>query len=277
MGYQTVAMHNNYSYYYNRNKVYPDLGFEKFISLENMIAQKDRSNIFNQGGWATDDLIFDSIKSTLKQNEQKPKFIYAITVENHPMYNDDRFGRQNYKFSRELTETQKQKLSTYTAGIARADQKLQELAEYLKTVERPTILVAFGDHLPNLQEVYDSYGFFKDDPERTNLKNYQTPFVVWSNYKLDKKPLKQPYLAASFVAPKLLKLVGLPLSDYYQFVDDVSSCYSAIHQKFINENPTCNFDKKVLLKDYENLNKDVLDGHNHTYKIMQNTQIEMEK
>ncbi|MFX4446989.1 sulfatase-like hydrolase/transferase, partial [Acinetobacter baumannii] len=82
IGYQTVAMHNNYSYYYNRNKVYPELGFEKFISLENMIAQKDRSNIFNQGGWATDDLIFDSIKSTLKENEQQPKFIYAITVEN---------------------------------------------------------------------------------------------------------------------------------------------------------------------------------------------------
>ncbi|HCJ7895635.1 TPA: LTA synthase family protein, partial [Acinetobacter baumannii] len=248
IGYQTVAMHNNYSYYYNRNKVYPDLGFEKFISLENMIAQKDRSNIFNQGGWATDDLIFDSIKSTLKQNEQKPKFIYAITVENHPMYNDDRFGRQNYKFSRELTETQKQKLSTYTAGIARADQKLQELAEYLKTVERPTILVAFGDHLPNLQEVYDRYGFFKEDTERTNLKNYQTPFVVWSNYKLDKKPLKQPYIAASFVAPKLLKLAGLPLSDYYQFIDNVSNCYSAIHQKFVKEAPTCNFNNKALLK-----------------------------
>ena len=40
IGYQTFAMHNNYSYYYNRNKVYPDLGFEKFISLENMIAKK---------------------------------------------------------------------------------------------------------------------------------------------------------------------------------------------------------------------------------------------
>ena len=56
---------------------------------------------------------------------------------------------------------------------------------------------------------------------------------MWSNYKLDKKPLKQPYLAASFVAPKLLKLVGLSLSDYYQFVDDVSSCYSAIHQNLL--------------------------------------------
>lgn len=38
-----------------------------------------------------------------------------------------------------------------------------------------------------------------------------------------------------------------------------------------------NSDKKALLKGYENLNKDVLDGHNHTYKIMQNTQKEMEQ
>lgn len=277
IGYQTVAMHNNYSYYYNRNKVYPDLGFEKFISLENMIAHKDLEKVINLGGWVTDDLIFDSIKSSLKENELQPKFIYAITVENHPMYNDDRFGKQNYKFNKELSETEKQKLSTYTAGTARANQKLKELAEYLKTVYRPTILIAFGDHLPNLQEVYDSYDFFKDDPERTHLKNYETPFVVWSNYKLDKKPLKQPYIAASFVAPKLLKLAGLPLSDYYQFVDNVSSCYGAIHKKFVTEAPTCSFNNKALLKDYENLNRDILDGHNHTYKIMQNTQEEMEQ
>jgi len=39
----------------------------------------------------------------------------------------------------------------------------------------------------------------------------------------------------------------------------------------------CAFDKKVLLKGYENLNKDVLDWHNHTYKIIQNRQKEMEK
>lgn len=277
IGYQTIAMHNNYGYYYNRNKVYPDLGFKKFISLENMIAQKDRTKIFNAGGWATDDLIFDSIKSTLEENNQQPKFIYAITVENHPMYNDDRFGKQNFKLNNKLSDLDQQKLSTYTAGTVRANEKLQELAEYLKTIQKPTILVVFGDHLPNLQGVYDDYDFFKDDPERKNLKNYQTPFVIWSNYKLDKRALKQPYIAASFVAPKLLKLARLPLSDYYQFVNDVSSCYSAVHHKFINENQTCNFDKKVLFKDYENLNKDVLDGHNHTYKIMQNTQEEMEK
>jgi len=277
IGYQTVAMHNNYSYYYNRNKVYPDLGFEKFISLENMIAQKDRTKVFNAGGWATDDLIFDSIKSTLQENNQKPKFIYAITVENHPMYNDDRFGKQNFKLDKNLSDLDQQKLSTYIAGTVRANQKLQELAEYLKTIQQPTILVVFGDHLPNLQGVYEDYNFFKDDPERKNLKNYQTPFVVWSNYKLDKKALKQPYIAASFVAPKLLKMSGLPLSDYYQFISDVSSCYDAIHQKIVKETQTCNFNKKKLLKDYENLNRDVLDGHNHTYKIMQNTQEEMEK
>ncbi len=80
------------------------------------------------------------------------------------MYNDDRFGKKNYKFNKELSETEKQKLSTYTAGTVRANQKLKELAEYLKTVNQPTILVAFGDHLPNLQEVYNSYGFLKMIP-----------------------------------------------------------------------------------------------------------------
>lgn len=123
----------------------------------------------NLGGWTTDDLIFDSIKSTLKENELQPKFIYAITVENHPMYNDDRFGKQNYKFNKELSETEKQKLSTYTAGTVRANQKLKELAEYLKTVDRPTILVV----LVIICLIYKKFMIamvFKDDPERTNLK-----------------------------------------------------------------------------------------------------------
>lgn len=142
-----------------------------------------------------------------------------------------------------------------------------ELTQYLKTLKQPTVLVVFGDHLPNLQGVYDAYHFFKDDPERTNLKNYQTPFAVWSNFKLNKKEFKQPYVAASFVAPKLLQMSGVPLSNYYQLIQQVSNCYSAIHQKFVIEADECLVDKKALLEQYKNLNHDVLDGNNHTYEM----------
>jgi Phosphoglycerol transferase and related proteins, alkaline phosphatase superfamily len=270
LGYQTVAMHNNYGDYYNRNTVYPNLGFQKFISLENMVAKRDQGQLFNAGGWASDDVIFKSLQDTLKQNPDQPKFIYAITVENHPMYNDERYGKQDFKFSQTLSETDRRKLSTYTAGTIRANQKLLELKQFLKTLNQPTILLVFGDHLPNLQGVYDTYNFFKDDPERNNLKNYQTPFAVWSNYKLSKKVFKQPYVAASFVAPKLLQMSGIPLSNYYQFIQQVSQCYNAVHQKFLLSGENCDVDQKVLLEQYKNLNYDVLDGNNHTYQLLKN-------
>ncbi|ENR2982523.1 TPA: LTA synthase family protein [Acinetobacter nosocomialis] len=270
LGYQTVAMHNNYGDYYNRNTVYPNLGFQKFISLENMVAKRDQGQLFNAGGWASDDVIFKSLQDTLKQNPDQPKFIYAITVENHPMYNDERYGKQDFKFSQTLSETDRRKLSTYTAGTIRANQKLLELKQFLKTLNQPTILLVFGDHLPNLQGVYDTYNFFKDDPERNNLKNYQTPFAVWSNYKLSKKVFKQPYVAASFVAPKLLQMSGIPLSNYYQFIQQVSQCYNAVHQKFLLSGENCDVDQKALLEQYKNLNYDVLDGNNHTYQLLKN-------
>jgi phosphoglycerol transferase MdoB-like AlkP superfamily enzyme len=154
-----------------------------------MVSQEKRPQIFNAGGWATDVLIYENIKKVLQQGDQ-PKFIYAITVENHPMYNDDRYGKQ-FKFSKTLSELNQRKLSTYTAGVARADQKLSELTAYLKTLKQPTIVLVFGDHLPNLQGVYDEYDYFKNDPERTALKNYQTPLALWSNFPIQKKVLQQ--------------------------------------------------------------------------------------
>lgn len=105
------------------------------------------------------------------------------------MYNDERYGKQDFKFSQNLSEIDRRKLSTYTAGTIRANQKLLELKQFLKTVDRPTILLVFGDHLPNLQGVYDNYNFFKDDPERKNLKNYQTPLQCGATTSLVKKRL----------------------------------------------------------------------------------------
>ena len=94
--------------------------------------QKDQEQLINAGGWATDDLIFKSLQDTLQQNPEQPKFIYAITVENHPMYNDERYGKQDFKFSQNLSEIDRRKLSTYTAGTIRANQKLLELKQFLK-------------------------------------------------------------------------------------------------------------------------------------------------
>ena len=272
LGYDTTAMHNNGKYFYNRSAVYQNLGFNRFTSLENMVSAADRKKFINQAGWANDDLIYNSIRDQLK-NVDQPQFIYAISVENHPMYNDDRFGANNFKITKDgISDTSKRALNTYLSGMQRADDKFKKLIVDVKQLKRPTIIIFFGDHLPNLQKVYDEYGFYASEQEKTEKKDvkfFETPLAVWSNFPLDKKNLNGPFISAHFLAPKILEAAHVPLSPYYSFINKVNSCYSAIHQTGIHTQKNCAFDQAQILKEYQDMNMDVLNGKNFSYALLQ--------
>lgn len=271
LGYETTAMHNNGKYFYNRSAVYQNMGFNRFTSIENMINMADRAKYINAAGWATDDLIYNSIENQLK-NTDKPQFIYAISVENHPMYGDDRYGKDNFKITKKgISDNSKRALNTYLTGMQRADNKLKALIENVKTLDRPTIVIFFGDHLPNLQKVYDEYGYFKSEQEKTEKKDtrfFETPLSVWANFPIDKKQFEGQFVAAHFLAPKVLEAAHVPLSPYYTFVNKVSSCYKAVHNTGTQTQKSCDFDSQQVLKEYKDMNMDVLNGKNFTYQIL---------
>jgi len=269
LGYTSTAMHNNGKYFYNRSAVYQNLGFQRFISLENMTANPQ--NVINQGGWATDDLIYESIKQQLQQHDQA-QFIYAITVENHPMYNDDRFGKDKYIVNKEgVSAASQRQLNTYLLGMQRADAKLKQLIEMTKQLDRPTMIVFFGDHLPNLQKVYDDFQYFdseQDKIDKKQAKYFETPLAVWSNFPIDKKQFNAEFIPAHFLASRVLSAAGLPLSPYFQFIQNLSKCYPAIHQIQQQATSRCYFDAEKLLSDYKKLNSDVINGSNWTYQLL---------
>lgn len=271
LGYETTAMHNNGKYFYNRSAVYQNLGFNRFTSIENMINMADRTKYINAAGWATDDLIYNSIENQLK-NTDKPQFIYAISVENHPMYSDDRFGKDHFKITKDgVSENSKRALNTYLTGMQRADDKFKTLIEHVKQLDRPTIVIFFGDHLPNLQSVYDEYGFFKSAQEKAEKKDvrfFETPLAVWANFPIDQKQFKGPFVAAHFLAPKVLEAAHIPLSPYYAFVNKVGSCYSTVHQTGTQTQKSCEFDQTEILQQYKDMNMDVLNGKNFTYQML---------
>ncbi|AOA56980.1 LTA synthase family protein [Acinetobacter larvae] len=272
LGYQSTAMHNNGKYFYNRAAVYQHLGFHRFISIENMTTTENRKQFINQGGWATDDLIYHSIEQQLTHADQ-PQFIYAISVENHPMYHDDRFGKgEDLSHNPDLTAASRRQINTYMRGMQRADEKLQSLIDYAKTLERPTMIIFFGDHLPNLQKVYDEYHFFASDQQKQQKdqpKFFTTPLAVWSNFALDRQQFKADYIATPFLAPRLLTAAHLPLSPYYQYIQSVNQCYSAIHQIGLKHAKQCQPDAKQILADYQALNDDILYGKNYSYQLLQ--------
>lgn len=271
LGYDSTAMHNNGKYFYNRSAVYKNFGFHRFTSIENMINMKDRSKYINQAGWATDDLLYNSIREQLK-NTSQPQFIYAISVENHPMYNDDRFGKDHFKITKNgVSDSTKRALNTYLTGMQRADNKLKNLIEDVKQLERPTLIVFFGDHLPNLQNVYDEYSFFastQEKAEKKDVKFFETPLAVWANFPINRKELQDPFIPSHFLVPRVLSATNIPLSPYYTFVQKVSSCYKAIHQTGIQTRPNCEDQSNQILQQYKDMNMDIMNGKNFSYQLL---------
>lgn len=272
LGYDTTAMHNNGKYFYNRSSVYQNLGFKRFTSIENMVSDADRKKYTNKGGWANDDLIYQSIYKQLDQSVHQPQFIYAITVENHFNYNDDRFGKDNFKITKSgITDINKRQLNTYLTGLQRADQQFEKLISHAQTLERPTMIIFFGDHLPNLGSIFDQYQFYENAEQKAQKKHekfFRTPISVWSNFEIERQSFKADRIPAHFLAVRSLHAAQLPSSPYYDFMTKMSQCYRKIHQTGTETHPNCGLDPAQLLKQYENLNMDIINGKNFSYDLL---------
>ncbi|MDY6460505.1 LTA synthase family protein [Acinetobacter faecalis] len=273
LGFNTTAIHNNDKYFYNRHIAYKNLGFDRFISIEDMTVPSIRDNYKNDGGWMTDALLYKQIKNLLNQSDKFPQFIHAITVENHFDYNDDRFGANNFLIKNDKISTKnKRALNTYLSGLKRADYYYNDLIKEAQKIERPTIIIFFGDHLPNLGDIYLKYGFFKDKNEELNKNKeifFRTPLAIWSNINIDQGKFKKEAIPASFLAIPILESANLPLSPYYQFIKKVNNCFIKIHRTGVNNNAECS-EHENILKQYQQLNSDILSGNNFTYEILSN-------
>ena len=82
LGYDNYAIHNNSGTFYDRNKVFPKLGFDYFSSIEYMNQAE-----YNTLGWAKDNVLTNEIFKALKARDTRD-FIYAISVQAHGKYPD---------------------------------------------------------------------------------------------------------------------------------------------------------------------------------------------
>ena len=89
-GYQTAAVHCYYAKYWSRNTAYPNLGFDDFISLEDMRGVDKVRGYYWKGGLVTDASMGEQIireYETLKAASDAPVFLHAVTMQNHTNYN----------------------------------------------------------------------------------------------------------------------------------------------------------------------------------------------
>jgi len=215
-GYKSMAIHSYEGWFWNRNTVYKQLGFQSFMSKEFFTSPEYK------GGFIADDEVSRAIISQVQQSEQ-PMFIYAVTMQNHGPYESWRYSGKPIKVEGNLTDAARDELETYVQGARDADASLKMLIDHYSASEEPTMIVFYGDHLPMLGYDYDVYrqaGFVSSGNSaewslEETKKMHSTPLVVWSNFGQEKKNV--PLISSSFLGSYVLNELKMEMPPIFAF------------------------------------------------------------
>ena len=142
-GYATHAIHDHTGKFYGRYLVYPDLGFDSFTSVEYM--QNIERNPLK---WADDSCLTGEIKKAMDSTPQQD-FVFAVSVQGHGKYPVDKPIDDTQTITvNGFNEDESVGFEYYVNQIHRMDEFLGELTDELSKSDEPTVLIAYGDHLP---------------------------------------------------------------------------------------------------------------------------------
>lgn len=267
-GYYTSAIHSFGRTFFKRDDVYKVLGFDKFNAEDTM------ENVDIDGDYISDLAMSKEIIAELEKQKQ-PTFIHAVTMQNHFPFTEGRFGENLIEISGLENEESKGELETYTEGLRRSDEALQYLIEQLDNLDRPTLLVFFGDHLPSLGT---NKSFYKENGYITNEKTpserlamAQTPLLMYANFDMpnDNLGLVSPIHFSNLI----FDYAGLNKSSFYQFLSELYKEIPVLRDELkVDKNGEVINDltkkQKEMLEQYKMLQYDLLVGNQYSKDIL---------
>lgn len=219
LGYETYAQHPYYASGWNREKVYPLLGFEHLNFID------DYANKTYVRKYVSDDADMQHIIDTYENKEDgKPAFIFNVTMQNHGGYTD---AFSDLSEDVHATNYNSEVLDRYLSLIRLTDQSLEKLVDYFSNVDEKTVIVFFGDHQPSdtvAAQVQESMLLPGESvPDEQLRKRYQVPYLVWANYDID--GATQQNTSLNYLSAEVLKAAGVPTDAYQNFLLDLQKSY----------------------------------------------------
>lgn len=249
-GYDTIAMHPYNASGWDRDKVYPLLGFDTFYSL------KDWVNPVKIRKYVSDQSCYDKIIELYEQKDANtPFFLFNVTMQNHSSYSEE---YDNFHPDITVEGTSSKILPNYLSLIKLSDQALENLIEYFSQADEDTIIVFFGDHQPSnsvAAPVWKINGRSGDSlTEEEEALRYKVPFIIWANYDIE--AASNVETSANYLGGHVLRAAGLPLYDYRNYLSQLEEQYpvlTAIRAENAQGISTPVKDVKSTLQDYMTL------------------------
>lgn len=257
LGYRTIAMHPYNSTGWDRNKVYPLLGFDEMYFIKNFKnPEKIRKYVSDRSCYGK------IIEMYEEKSGDSPLFVFNVTMQNHSSYS----GKfDNFYPDVKVAGSKSEQLKNYLSLIKISDEEIRSLIEYFKDADEDTIIVFFGDHQPTnsvIADIWKQNGknsqTLSDEEE---FDRYKVPFFIWSNFNSDTKTGIET--SANFLALTVLERSRLPLYDYGMYLKGLSEKYPVITSiRAVDANGQSTDIKHVMdeLNDYAILQYDSLFG-----------------
>lgn len=204
LGYSAHAIHNHTGNFYDRDKVYPNMGFDTFQSKEYMNDYE-----VTPYNWCKDKALTKEIMTALTYvdeekniTEDTPRFVWTVSVQGHGAYPSEPIkGADNVisikSESGRYTEAELCALQYYINQVWEMDMFLGSLISAVEKRGKPTLIVAYGDHQPSI-------GLEADDLSTGDL--YSTEYVTWNNFGLEKLEGKE--LSSYELSSELMRFLG---------------------------------------------------------------------
>ncbi len=228
IGYTTVGMHPFYPGGWERERVYPQLGFEKSMFMEDFDVPSSKVH-----GYISDMACSEQIIKEYEKNLDtgRPFFSFLVTMQNHSPYEEDTgdipeditiTGGDN-SGKKEITER-------YLSLIKESDDAFRYLTEYFEGIKEPTVIVIFGDHQPSdavVRPIFrlqgkDTRNLIEEDVE----KRYIVPYVIWANYDIETAHDKDT--SANFLGGEVLRTANAGMYPYRAFLEETEASYPVL-------------------------------------------------
>lgn len=215
LGYTTTAMHPNAPTNWKRDVIYKKMGFDSFLSVNDFPAEDER--IHNE---VSDVSTYNKVIELL-ETDDSPQFIMNITMQNHSGYSrggiPERY-QTNYQPEGVDDPDLVGALNEYLGCIESSDDALKGFIADLEALDRPVVLVFFGDHQPgfsrDLNEIFFPGGSGADHQQRI----YKTSYFVWANYDVEGTERFEDVdeVNISNLSALTLEIAGVPLNDFQE-------------------------------------------------------------
>ncbi len=218
-GYSADAFHPNYPSNWNRINAYPNLGFERFYSVDDYMSFGGNKPLHDN---LSDESDYRFMESVDAEKAGQKRFLFNVTMQNHSAY-DRWLDVEKAATVEEHGNDLYVDAQIYLSLVKASDDAVKDLVETYRDSDEPTMIVFFGDHQPSLPVIAQEQIYTEAD---SYLDTYKSKFFIWTNY--DSPEAHDVEISANFLLLLILRQGGFGYNPYFRMLEEVHGKYPVI-------------------------------------------------